>query len=434
MPAPTLRTAAEHRRLALQLCPPLPPRQVPLAGAHGLVLAADVVASTHTPPFDNSAMDGFAVRHTDVAGADAQAPTTLVVVGDVAAGSADDPPLRPGTAVRIMTGAPLPSGADAVVPIEHTDVPAGPGALPASVQVTVAAAPGAHVRRAGEDVRVGDTVLRAGTELTARAVAAAASAGRADVEVHPRPVVGILSTGSELVAPGSPLLRGQIPDSNSYLLAAAVEEAGGTAVRLGAVPDDADSFAAALRQLATDVDMIVTSGGVSVGAFDVVREVLTAAGSVEFAPVAMQPGKPQGLGTWQGTPVLALPGNPVSAFVSFEVFVRPALRRLAGHADVLRHTAVHTVGTAWRSPAGREQYMPVRLVPPTDSERPDDGAAGTTGTTGATGTAAVVVPATARGSGSHLVASLALADGLAVVPADVTEVAEGDELVVVLLR
>ena len=404
-----LRTVTEHHAVALALCEPLTAHRTPLADAHGLVLAAEVLAGTDTPPFDNSAMDGFAVRHVDVAHASPEAPVTLTVVGDVPAGSADDPAVPARTAVRIMTGAPVPTHATAIVPVEHTDVPSGPGALPATVTVHHAPALGGHVRRAGEDVQAGDVVLTAGTRLSARAIAAVASAGSALVAVHPRPRVGVLSTGSELVAPGTALRRGQIPDSNSYLLAAAVEEAGGIAVRVGAVTDDATAFAAALTELAGEVDMIVTTGGVSVGAFDVVREVLESSATVEFTPVAMQPGKPQGLGTWHGVPIFTLPGNPVSAFVSFEAFVRPGLRRMAGHTDVERRVVERPAGAAWRSPEGREQLMPVRFV--------DHG----------------VVPATGRGSGSHLVASLAHAEGLAIVPADVTEVAEGDELRVMLL-
>lgn len=407
-PAP-LRTVTEHHAIALALCEPLTADRIPLADAHGLVLAAEVLAGTDTPPFDNSAMDGFAVRHVDVIHASPEAPVTLTVVGDLPAGSGDDPAVPAHSAVRIMTGAPVPTHATAVVPVEHTDVPSGPGALPATVEIRHAPELGAHVRRAGEDVQAGDVVLTAGTRLTARAIAAVASAGSAVVAVHPKPTVGVLSTGSELVAPGTALRRGQIPDSNSYLLAAAVEEAGGIAVRMGAVTDDADAFAAALTELAAQVDMIITTGGVSVGAFDVVREVLESSETVEFTPVAMQPGKPQGLGTWHGVPIFTLPGNPVSAFVSFETFVRPGLRRMAGHPDVERPVLVRRAGAAWRSPEGREQRMPVRFVDHT------------------------VVPATGRGSGSHLVASLALAEGLAIVPADVTEVAEGDELHVVLV-
>ncbi|MBU2316048.1 MAG: molybdopterin molybdotransferase MoeA, partial [Actinobacteria bacterium] len=230
---------------------------------------------------------------------------------------------------------------------------------------------------------------------------------RATVEVHARPRVAVISTGSELVPPGEPTRRGQIPDSNSFLLAAAVEEAGGAALRLGSVADDVEALRALLERAAREADAIVLSGGVSVGAYDVVKELLAPLG-VRFGTVRMQPGKPQGFGHWlDGTPIFALPGNPVSAAVSFEVFVRPALRRLQGLPEVHRPRSTGTAEVGWRTPPGRRQYIPVTIV---------RDAAG----------AVRVRPATAGGSGSHLVASLALADGLAIVDAEVEEVCHGD--------
>lgn len=396
-----MRTVLEHQAAALGLVGPLPRVAVPLADAAGQVLADDLIAVGPIPPWDNSAMDGYAVRVADLARADDAHPTTLAVAGDLPAGSAATPEVRPGTAVRIMTGAPVPPGADAVVPVELTD-----GGVDV-VRVRSAPDPGAHIRRVGEDVRAGDVVLRAGTLLGARQIGAAAAVGAAAVVVHRRPLVAVLSTGSELVRPGAPAARGQIPDSNSYLLAAAVEGAGCGVVRLDAVPDDPSSLRACLAALDGSFDAVVTSGGVSVGAYDVVKEVLGGWGEVEFVSVAMQPGKPQGLGRLPtGTPVFCLPGNPVSVFVSFEVFVRPALRRMRGLAEVGRPLVRAVVTDGWRTPIDRAQYMPVVL------EEVDSGWRARRAVRG--------------GSGSHLVTGLARSDGLAVVPADVDEIRPGD--------
>lgn len=391
-----MRSLTDHRAAALALAAPLPTVEVALEDADGLVLADDLRTDEPLPRWDNSAMDGYAVRHADVGAL----PVTLRVVADLPAGSADEPVVVAGTAARIMTGAPVPAGADTIVPVELTD------AGTATVLVRDAPAPGTHLRRAGEDAVPGDVVVAAGTLLGPAAVAAVASLGRATVRVHRRPRVAVVSTGDELVPPGSPLRRGQIPDSNSWLLAAAVREAGGVAVRIGPVPDDVD----ALRELllGLDVDAIVTSGGVSVGAYDVVKAALIDQPAVEFVAVAVQPGKPQGLGRLpDGTPIYTLPGNPVSSFASFEMFVRPALLRMRGLADVERPTVVAVADDTWTTPPGRAQLMPVRWVGP---DR--------------------VVRATARGSGSHLVARLALAEGLAVIPAEVSQVSAGDPITV----
>lgn len=401
MPADRPFTVAEHQAAVLALVAPLPATSVAIADAAGHVLAQDVTSVQALPRWDNSAMDGYAVRAADVVGAQPDAPVTLVVLADLAAGSDAEPEVRPGTAARIMTGAPVPPGADSVVPVEQTD-----GGTQ-TVQLRAPAPLGAHVRRAGEDVVAGQVVLTAGTLLGPAQVAAAASVGGAEVVVHRRPRVAVLSTGSELVEPGTALRRGQIPDSNSYLLAAAVQAAGCDVVRLGAVPDDGPALRALLDRLDGAVDAIVTSGGVSMGAYDVVKEVLADDAGMSFVRVAMQPGKPQGLGRLAGgTPVVALPGNPVSAFVSFEVFVRPALLRMRGlPAEPPSVEAVVVDG--WSSPRGRAQYMPVTVV------AAPDGSPG-------------VRPAARGGSGSHLVAGLAGAQGLAVVGAAVELVSPGD--------
>ncbi|TFD71402.1 gephyrin-like molybdotransferase Glp [Cryobacterium gelidum] len=417
-PAASARTVAEQLAIVLASVAPLSPVRVELDAARGLVLAEDVLTVTDTPPFDNSAMDGYAVIRSDLLSASPQNPITLPVIADLAAGTAENPRLLPGQVARIMTGAPIPDGADAVVPIEDTDQ--------GIERVAIVRAPGAaaHVRRAGEDAHAGDRVLRAGSVLWPTRVAAAASAGTSSVLVHPAPRVAVISTGSELVTPGSPTRRGQIPDSNSFLLSAAVAEAGGIAVRIGAVPDDDDVLRALLAELAGSVDVIVLSGGVSVGAYDVVKAVLKPLGTVDFGPVKMQPGKPQGFGRWPATEqaagplIFALPGNPVSAYVSFEVFVRPALQRLLGRPILHRRTVTATVVDGWRSPPGRAQYMPVIVTNRTDGTE--------------NGTRTEARPASRGGSGSHLVAGLAQASGLAIVPEDATHIRGGDVITVML--
>lgn len=400
-----MRRIDDHRQAALALVHPMPVTRVSIEAADTHVLAHDVRAPSALPQWDNSAMDGYAVRRDDVAGASTRAPVMLRVLADLPAGSDARPTVVPGTAVRIMTGAVVPAGADAVVPVEQTD-----GGLE-MVLIAQVPEPGAYIRRAGGDASAGDVVLTAGIVLGPAQVAAAAAAGCDTLLVHRRPRVAVLSTGSELVPPGHTLRLGQIPDSNSYLLAAAVRAAGCEAVRVGAVQDDATSLRSVLAGLDGSVDAIVTSGGVSMGAYDVVKEVLAPERGMAFVEVAMQPGKPQGLGSLAGgTPVFALPGNPVSVFVSFEVFVRPALLRMRGLVDLDRPEVTAVVVDGWRSPAGRTQHMPVRFEDKDTSMEPKIRRAGP------------------GGSDSHLVASLALAQGLAVVEADIEQVRPGERL------
>ncbi|WP_396644051.1 gephyrin-like molybdotransferase Glp [Microbacterium sp.] len=403
-----LLTVEEHRARVLAAVTAVPAETVALADAAGRALAADVVARHDLPGFDNSSMDGFAVRSLDVAGADATNPVRLRVVADLPAGTSDDPVFGPGEAVRIMTGAPLPSSADAVVPFEDTA-----GGLADSLgEITVLRAPagaGAFVRRRGGDVSSGDTVLRAGEHLGPFALAAAAAAGVAEAAVRRRPRVAVVSTGSELVAPGTTPGRGQTPDSNATLLAALIAEADADVLLVERVPDDAGAIGDVLGR-AIGADVVVFTGGVSAGAYEPVRQALAA--RIAFARVAMQPGKPQAFGRLDdGRLVFGLPGNPVSVAVSFEVFVRPALRALQGHAVLDRPRARLTAAEAWTTPPGRRQYLPAAV----------DLVAGT------------VRPATAGGSGSHLAASLARASAFAIVPADVAAVAVGDPVDVMLI-
>ncbi|WP_185911318.1 gephyrin-like molybdotransferase Glp [Streptomyces sp. WAC07149] len=428
----------EHLADVLAAVRPLEPIELQLLDAQGCVLVEDVTVPVALPPFDNSSMDGYAVRTADVQGASEEFPAVLAVIGDVAAGSGELPTVGPGQAARIMTGAPLPPGAEAVVPVEWTDGGTGGGAAsgmtPASaapqgaageVRVHRAAEARAHVRSRGSDVQAGDLALAAGTVLGPPQIALLAAIGRGTVRVRPRPRVVVLSTGSELVQPGEALTAGTIYDSNSFALAAAARDAGAIAYRVGAVADDADTLRSTIEDQLIRADLLVTTGGVSVGAYDVVKEALTAAGSgdgdepagggVDFRKLAMQPGKPQGFGTVgpDHTPLLALPGNPVSSYVSFELFVRPAIRTLMGlpESEVSRPgvRAVLKADEPLRSPAARRQFLRGKY----------DAEAGTVTPVG--------------GSGSHLIAALAHADSLMVVPEDVTSVEPGAELEVILL-
>jgi len=363
-----MRSVDDHRQLVAALISARPPMTLPVThstAALGLVLAEDVVAPLSLPGFDNSAMDGYAVIVDDIATASKDTPVRLPVTEDIPAGRTDLTTITAGTAQRIMTGAPLPAGATAVVPVEATD-----GAID-TVTIRASVRPGQHIRRAGEDVTSGATVLRTGQVVTPAVLGLAAALGLAELSVVPRQRVLVMSTGTELVAPGKPLEPGQIYESNAVMLAAAVREAGGEVVAAPMTGDDVDVFRETLRGW-TDcsddrVDLIITTGGVSAGAYEVVKDALS--GTVEFVKVAMQPGMPQGAGTFGDakgedatatpiarTPIVTLPGNPVSALVSFEVFVRPALRAAMGlpNPDRPRRTAI--LAENLTSPRGKRQF------------------------------------------------------------------------------
>lgn len=409
-----LRTVEEHLARILVEVAPSAAETVLLPLAQGRTVAADVRAAVDIPVFDNSAMDGFAVRFEDVAAASTEHPVTLRVVADLPAGTDLDPPLRAGEAARIMTGSATPSDADAIVPFEDT---AG-GLADSLADVVVLRAPqspGAHIRRRAADASVGDVVISAGTALGPLQLSAAAAAGVAAVSVHARPRVAVISTGTELVAPGSPLGRGQIPESNGLLLAALAADAGAEVVLRTSVDDTDAAFLAALRTAAdAHADIVITSGGVSAGAFEVVKNVLQGS-DVAFSKVAMQPGKPQGFGRLaSGGLLFGLPGNPVSSAVSFEVFVRPALLRMQGRRDIHRAVLRLPAASGWRTPPARRQYLPAAI------DRSDPGRW-------------TVRPATAGGSGSHLAGGLARAEAYAIVAADIDAVAEGDLVDVMLM-
>jgi len=346
-----MRSVEEHQRLIARLISPRRAGGAPLADTLGLVLAGDVIAGLSLPVFDNSAMDGYAVRAEDVAGASASQPVKLVVAEDIPAGRTDSPILVPGTAHRIMTGAPMPPGATAVVPVERTD-----GGVD-TVTILASAKPGQHIRRAGEDVVVGTTVLDAGRVVTPAVLGLVAALGLGELPVIGRQRVVVISTGSELVAAGAALLPGQIYESNAIMLAAAAREAGAEVVAVLTCDDDIERFSAMLDSYADRADLIITSGGVSAGAYEVVKDALEGDdGRVEFVKVAMQPGMPQGAGTVHDTAIVTLPGNPVRALVSFEVFIRPALRAAMGFPQPNRPIRTAVLAEPIASPAGKRQF------------------------------------------------------------------------------
>ncbi|WP_436787657.1 molybdotransferase-like divisome protein Glp [Yinghuangia sp. YIM S10712] len=405
-----MKSVEEHLTGILERVAPLAPLELQLLDAYGSLLVDDVAATVDLPAFDNSSMDGYAVRLADVADAGERYPVVLDVIADIPAGTASDATLEPGTCARIMTGAPIPAGTEAIVPVEWTDA-----GMP-SVRITRAPKEGQYIRRHGDDVTVGQTVLAGGTELGSAQIGLLAAIGRDRVRVRPRPRVVILSTGSELVQPGRPLAAGQIRDSNSYMLTAAAREAGAIAYRVGNVPDDPKVLIDTIEDQLIRADAVVTTGGVSAGAYDVVKEVLSELGTVAFEKVAMQPGMPQGFGTIgpDETPIFTLPGNPVSAFVSFEVFVRPALQKMRGTATIDRDIVQARCAKAFGSPDGKRQFVRATLTP---GDKP--------------GTPPTVEPV--GGHGSHLIGSLALANALIVVPEDTTAVAQGSTVDVMVL-
>jgi len=401
--APRGQTALEpvdsYLAAILSVIRPLAPRELSLAGADGAVLTSDVTAAWPLPPFDNSAMDGYAVLASDVAAAAPGTPVILPVRGEVPAGDTRAHQLVPGSCLRIMTGALLPAGADAVVPVEWTD-----GGTE-RVTISQPAAPGNAVRRAGDDAAPGDLLLPAGTRLGAAAIGLLAAAGQGSATGRPRPRITVISTGNELAEPGSPVAPGQIWESNSFMLAAAARQIGCAARRLPIVRDDTDAVLAAIESALPAADLLVTSGGVSMGGeHDVVKAALQRLGTVRFTKVAMQPGMPQGFGVvgQDAVPIFTLPGNPVSAYVSFQLFVRPAVDALQDLSAQRLPGARAVLAAPVRSPAGKRSFLRGIL----DAE-------------GETVTPVV-------GQASHQLASLARANALIIVKEPVLELAAGD--------
>jgi molybdopterin molybdotransferase len=436
----SLTSVEEHLAEILRTVRPLAPTELSLSDAHGLVLAQDVTASVPLPSFDNSSMDGYAVRVADIAAASEQTPVTLPVVAEVAAGDTGAYALPPGTSIRIMTGAMLPHGTEAVVPVEWTD-----GGT-ARVIIRGKAERGHALRLTGEDAKAGEVVVSAGTRLLPMHVAVVAATGHGTVRVRPRPRVVVLSTGSELAEPGAPIVPGRIWDSNSFMIAAAAREAGCLAYRQSIVPDNPDEVLPAIEDQLARADLMITTGGVSMGGeHDVVKAALRQLGTVRFRKVAMQPGMPQGFGTvalaapapegrtrrgiigrladrgevaeaavrsagdGDQVPIFTLPGNPVSAYVSFQVFVRPAIGALQAYDGMgLEATRARLTGPL-RSPPGRRSFLRGVL----DRGRGE------------------VAPLT--GQGSHQVATLGKANALIIVPEWVVQMAEGDTADVLVL-
>lgn len=384
---------------------PLPVVTVPIGEAVGLVIAETISAPEAIPPFANTAMDGFAVQSADLAGATEASPVELPVVATVAAGAVAPRPLEPGEAMRIMTGAPMPVGADAVIMVELTQV------VGDRVECLAAVPAGNHVRAAGDDLEAGAVVFEPGTVIRPAHVGVLASVGRTEVAVHRRPRIGVFSTGDELVEGPVSLQPGQIRDSNRPQLLALVAEAGADPVDLGVLRDDHDQIDAALRAAVDSCDALITSGGVSMGDFDFVKQVLSTLGDLTWMQVAIKPAKPLAFGVMFGTPIFGLPGNPVSSAVSFELFARPALRMMMGRTDLERTHEVAIADEALgRTPDGKTHFQRVVATQQSDGWH----------------------VRSAGAQGSHQLAALAAANGLAVIP-DGDGVAAGERVRVMLL-
>ena len=418
MPGHELLPLEAARARILEDVLPLRPESKPLAEALGGVLAEDTTALLTLPPWDNSAMDGYAVRSEDVAAASPEAPVNLAVVGEVAAGHEPEAVVGPGAAMRVLTGGMLPPGADAVVKVENTDAAAGVAALPQVVGIHAAVAPGKDIRRAGSDMHRGDSLLAAGTRVTPAVIAVLAAAGHARVNVHRLPRIAVISTGDELTPLGEPLGPASIPDSNSEAITAQVRAAGGEPIRLGIAPDDPEVVRERLLEGVLAADALVVTGGVSVGAHDVVKEVFREIGTLDIWRVAIQPGKPLAYGSASRPDgghclLFGLPGNPVSSFVTFELFVRPVLRRLRGEdPDSGRVHVRAELADDVRKSAARRAFVRVRLEPKADG-----------------GWQARL----AGGQGSHMLSTLALANGLAVIPEGAAVTPAGTEVEVIRL-
>ena len=408
---PPLVPVEQHLADILAAIRPVEPVWVPLAGANGSVLAEPVTASTPLPSFDNSAMDGYAVRAADLAGASHETPVTLPVRGEIAAGDTGDYRLEPGSVLQIMTGARLPEGADAVVPVEWTD--GGTGSEASRAEVVIRRAPELDhaVRHRGDDVAEGTVLLPGGTLIGPVQLALLAASGQGEVLARTPPRVAVISTGNELVEPGTPLIPGQIWESNSFMLAGAAQRAGAI-VRRHRLRDDPAVVLSTLEGLLSDADLLITSGGVSMGGeHDVVKAALSKLGTITFRKVAMQPGMPQGFGTLGSdrTPIFTLPGNPVSAYVSFVLFVQPALDALKNYSPQRKPFVQAALTMGVRSPRGRRSYLRGVL---------DDAQE-------------TVIPLT--GQSSHQLGALAQANALILVSEDVTEMAAGDGVDVMCL-
>ena len=402
-----LLSVDDARDRLLSRIQPLSPLRLPLTEAHGCVVAEDVVATFDLPEFASSAMDGFAVRASDVEGASPSQPIELKVVGRALIGHRPEGTVGAGESMRIATGAPIPAGADCVVPIENA---AEDGEE--IVRIIARSEPGTHVRPRGEDVREGDVLVPTGKRLGAPELGLLANAGDPTPLVHPRPRVVVVSTGDELVAPTETPSFGQVRDSNAYTIFGALRDSGAMPVLAGIVRDDVDSLRELVLSYEIQADAFVSSGGVSVGERDVVKAAFFRRGDIEFYKVAMQPGMPQGFGQIEGKPYFGLPGNPVSVFVSLEVFVRPALLKMMGRQQLFRPEVSATLAETVHGPRGKLQFARVEVR--------RDGAGWVATPTG--------------GRGSNLISTVARANGLAMIPAGIESAPAGSTVRVMLFR
>ena len=401
-----MRSVADFYQDCMACADALPPLDVKLADAVSCVLAEDVQAPFNLPVVDLAACDGYAVRIRDCEGASLEGPVTLPVTEEIRAGAVDPAALVPGTAIRIASGAPLPTGAEAVVSLEFTDHGV------AQVALRTSPAGGENIRRRAEDVAQGDTVLRSGTRIGARQMALLAGVGRDRVLVHPRPRVVIISIGDEIVEPGGEARPGTVFDANGHALATAVADAGAQTFRVAAVPDERARLRETIEDQLVRADVLITTGGLSVGQGDTVKDVLAPLGSVRFDAVAMSPGRQLGVGTVEGTPIFCLPGDPVSAQIAFETFVRPVLRQIAGRTSLHRSSLAATISEGWHSPSGKREFVPVHVSgSPSRGYRAEPTAP----------------PGTVRLHG------LSEANAIAVVPEDTSTVVAGDTLHCLLL-
>lgn len=411
----------QAQELVLARCGVNQARALDLRDAGGTICAEPVVAPEDVPPFANSAVDGYAVLAADVSGVDAEHPVDLVVVGETAAGSGPAPKISIGQAVRIMTGAPIPPGADAVVMVEETSIVGPRTDFRGHQQVRIRASvkPGSAIRSAGDDVKRGDVVFNAGTLITPVVAGVLSAVNCTQPKVHPRLRVGVLSTGDELIDDGSPLLPGQIRESNRIMLCGLVEQAGAMAVDYGIVRDDEAALESILRLAAVECDAIITSGGVSMGDYDVVKAVLSRIADMHWMQIAIKPAKPFAFGELlrrDGTPVpiFGLPGNPVSSMVSFELLARPALRKMAGHPE-----------STWHRPT-------ISAMADAPLERSQDGKVHYQRVVGHFAADGRLHVSSVRAQGSHQLAASSLANGLAVLP-DGKGVSVGQDVAVILL-
>lgn len=406
----------QARAYILQHFKPLETERVPLADALGRVLSLDIVSPINVPPHDNSAMDGYAVRAADIARASSQNPVTLRVVADLGAGYVPSTPVEAGTAVRIMTGAVVPPGADTVVRFEETSEAVSQKATGKGsdhVEILSAPARGSNVRRAGEDIRQGEVILKKGTVLRPPEIGLLASIGQTPVPVYRQPRVAILATGDELVEIDAPLTPGKIRNSNEYSNAAAVRQAGGIPILLGIARDNLEDLTGKIRAgIAAGADLFITSAGVSVGDYDIVKDVLNSEGEMHFWQVNMKPGKPLAFGVIGKTPLLGLPGNPVSAIISFEMFARPAILTMLGRTRFDRPYVEAILQNRAENNAGRRNFIRVRVERGANGEY-------TASTTGE--------------QGSGILTSVTRANGLLEMPPDVLEHRPGDKVRVTML-